>query len=175
MKVKRNISVTLPPSAILLPRSSISCRTRFNSSPSCAESTTNNGKRRILAVRIHIVSYVSSFVPVSLSLSHLFVHLSRRLFSVDSPLSWPSATPSLFQTHLFHTKHSCSLSTGCTGYNLDRIFWANRFLWPPSVADADIIFLPCGFYLLLSFLFFPRLVSAVADWMSTILLHIVCP
>jgi len=80
MKVKRNISVTLPPSAILLPRSSISCLTRFNSSPSCADSTTNDGKRRISAVRIQIVSYVSSFVPVSLSLSHLFVHLSRRRF-----------------------------------------------------------------------------------------------
>ena len=26
-------------------------------------------------------------------------------------------------------------------------------LWPPCVADADIIFLPCGFFLLLSFLF----------------------
>jgi len=23
------------------------------------------------------------------------------------------------------------------------------YLWPPRVADADIIFLPCGFYLLL--------------------------
>jgi len=40
-------------------------------------------------------------------------------------------------------------------------------LWPPCVADADIIFLPCDFYLLLSF--FPRLLSAVGDWMSTIL------
>jgi len=33
-----------------------------------------------------------------------------------------------------------------------------NFLWPPRVADADIIFLSCGFfYLLLSFFFFPRL------------------
>ena len=24
-----------------------------------------------------------------------------------------------------------------------------QFLWPPCVADADIIFLPCGFFLLL--------------------------
>jgi len=32
------------------------------------------------------------------------------------------------------------------------------------------------FYLLLSFyLLFPRLISAVADWMSTILLHTVWP
>ena len=47
-----------------------------------------------------------------------------------------------------------------------------RFLWPPCV--ADIIFLPCGFFLLSSF-FIPRLISAVADWMSTILLHMVWP
>ena len=40
------------------------------------------------------------------------------------------------------------------------------------------IFLPCSFYLLSSsiFLFFiPRLISAAADWMSTILLHMAWP
>jgi len=47
-------------------------------------------------------------------------------------------------------------------------------LWPPCVADADIIFLPCGYYLLLSF-FFPRLISAIADWMSAIFRHMVWP
>jgi len=31
--------------------------------------------------------------------------------------------------------------------------------------------LPCGFFLLL----FPRLISVVGDWMSTILLHMVWP
>jgi len=36
-----------------------------------------------------------------------------------------------------------------------------------------IIFLPCGFYLSSSF--FPRLISAAADWMSTILPHMVWP
>ena len=34
-----------------------------------------------------------------------------------------------------------------------------------------IIFLPCGFFYLHLLLSFPRLISAVADWMSTILLH----
>jgi len=44
------------------------------------------------------------------------------------------------------------------------------------LADADIIFLPCGFYLSFSFLsFFTRLISAVADWMSIILPHMVWP
>jgi len=42
------------------------------------------------------------------------------------------------------------------------------------IADADIIFLPCSFYILSSF-FIPRLISAAADWMSTILPHIVWP
>ena len=35
--------------------------------------------------------------------------------------------------------------------------------------------LPCGFFLLLSFFFFPRLISAIADWMSVILRHMVWP
>jgi len=42
------------------------------------------------------------------------------------------------------------------------MFLWRYFLWPPCVADAVIIFLPCGFFLLLSF-FFPRLISAVPD------------
>jgi len=49
------------------------------------------------------------------------------------------------------------------------------FIWPPCVADADIIFLPCGFFLLFIFFFIPRLISAVADWMSTILPHMMWP
>jgi len=48
------------------------------------------------------------------------------------------------------------------------------FLWPPCVADADIIFFVLWF-LLSSSIFFPRLFSAVADWMSTILPHMVWP
>jgi len=39
-----------------------------------------------------------------------------------------------------------------------------------------IIFLPCNFYLLLLLSsFFPRLISAAAGWMSTILWHMVWP
>jgi len=47
------------------------------------------------------------------------------------------------------------------------------YLWPRCVADADIIFLPCYFFL--SSFFIPRLISAAADWMSTILLHMPWP
>jgi len=37
------------------------------------------------------------------------------------------------------------------------------------VIGQAIIFLPCDFYLLSSSSFFPRLISAAAGWMSTIL------
>ena len=50
-------------------------------------------------------------------------------------------------------------------------------LWPPYVIGQAIIFLPCGFFLssiYLSF-FIPRLITAVTDWMSTILWHMVWP
>jgi len=40
---------------------------------------------------------------------------------------------------------------------------------------ADHYILPYGFYLLSSFFLFPRLISAVGDWMSTILPHMVWP
>ena len=59
----------------------------------------------------------------------------------------------------------------CNMYVIYRLSW---FLWPPCVADADIIFLPCGFFFPSSF-FFPRLISAVAHWMSAILPHMVWP
>jgi len=38
-----------------------------------------------------------------------------------------------------------------------------------------IIFLSCGFFYLSIYLLFPRLISAVADWMSTILPHMMWP
>jgi len=50
----------------------------------------------------------------------------------------------------------------------DRRF---RLLWPPYVTGQAIIFLQ--WFFLSSF--FPRLISAVGDWMSTILSHMVWP
>ena len=47
----------------------------------------------------------------------------------------------------------------------EMLLW---LLWPPYVIGGAIIFLSCGFFFL-SIFFFPRLISAVADWMSTIL------
>ena len=62
----------------------------------------------------------------------------------------------------------CVRGTWLVGISLT--FWLRdvMLLWPPCIADDDIIFLPCDFYL--SF-FIPCLMSAVAYWMSTILRH----
>jgi len=51
-------------------------------------------------------------------------------------------------------------------------------LWPPYVIGGPLYFCPViSIYLLSIFLsfFIPRLISAAADWMSTILLHMVWP
>ena len=44
------------------------------------------------------------------------------------------------------------------------------WLWPPYRIEQAIIFSSRGFFFFLVF-FIPRLISAVADWMSTILRH----
>ena len=48
-------------------------------------------------------------------------------------------------------------------------------LWSPYGIGQTIIFLPCGFFFFFLLSFFPRLISAVADWMSAILPHMVWP
>ena len=55
----------------------------------------------------------------------------------------------------------------------DLLFRCLSLLRSPYVIGQTIIFLPCDFYILL--LFSPRLISAVGDWMSTILPHMVWP
>jgi len=52
------------------------------------------------------------------------------------------------------------------------LYYTETLLWPPCVADMNIIFCSCGVYLLP---LFPRLFSAVADRMSTILPHMMSP
>ena len=56
---------------------------------------------------------------------------------------------------------------------VSQILYCTCLLWPPYRIGQAIIFLPCGFHLLS--IFFSRLISAVRDWMSTILPHMVWP
>ena len=75
------------------------------------------------------------------------------------PIFWPVHQPRVRWRPIF--------GSGGRGQN----FTSCALLWPPCVADADIIFLPCGFFLRLSF--FPPLISVAADWMFTIHLRMV--
>jgi len=57
-------------------------------------------------------------------------------------------------------------------------FICRLLLWSPYGIGQTIIFSSCGFFFFFSFFlsfFFPRLISAVADWMSVILPHMVWP
>jgi len=63
---------------------------------------------------------------------------------------------------------------GLTRFYKKTVFLHLSYVMAACVADAYIIFLPCGFFFYLLF-FFPRQISAVAEWMSTILLHMVWP
>ena len=69
------------------------------------------------------------------------------------------------------TASDCSSSFAIVAYTA---IYPLPLLWSPYVIGQTIIFLPCG-YFFLSFFFFPRLISAAADWMSTILPHMVWP
>jgi len=71
----------------------------------------------------------------------------------------------------------CNTATYNGEWELLSIAATFTLLWSPYVIGQTIIFLPCDFYLLSIFLFFfiPRLISAVADWMSAILPHMVWP
>jgi len=72
--------------------------------------------------------------------------------------------------------HKRNTRRGCCTLIAPYLYILRRFLWPPCAADADIIFLSRGF-LSIFYLssFFPRLFSAIAHWMSTILPHVVWP
>jgi len=53
-----------------------------------------------------------------------------------------------------------------------EMLFDNPSLWSPYGIGQTIIFLPCGFFFLL---FFSHLISAVGDWMSAILPHMLWP
>jgi len=70
-----------------------------------------------------------------------------------------------------HGRPSQLLLSSCFSF-----FGTISSLWSPYVIGQTIIFLPCSFFPSIFYLFFiPRVISAAADWMSTILLHMAWP
>jgi len=68
-----------------------------------------------------------------------------------------------------HTFESSNQGTSSTTNFQKMSFSSNLFpfLWPLYGIGQAIIFSSCGFF------FFPHLFSAIADWMSTIIPHMV--
>ena len=67
-------------------------------------------------------------------------------------------------------------TTSCPCLAVMRLFCLSNYyddlLWSPYGIGQTIIFSSCRLFFFL--LFFPRLISAFADWTSTILPHMVC-
>jgi len=73
--------------------------------------------------------------------------------------------------HVARTTEPSMCSERCCGL-MSNYF--HHLLWSPYVIGQAIIFSTCGFFFFY-LLFCACLISAVADWMSTILLHMVWP
>ena len=128
----------------------------------------------------------------------------RELTSGSATVQFTSRQPcALSSAHATRVHGSCSRAVNSTGVILDTrrpvrtelqyyrcvsfygrpifsccyLFFLSSFLWPPYVIGGGVIFLPCSFFLssIYLLLFFPRLISAATDWMSTILWHMVWP
>ena len=103
-------------------------------------------------------------VKVRTSNFHLSDHITHTCCTVFDALSHQLVT--------LKSIHHCLSISLPHPVNCGRFcFWCCNFLWSPYGIGQTIIFSSCGFF----FLFFPRLISAIADWISAILLHMVWP
>jgi len=119
------------------------------------------------------------------------------LAEIDQEMLSPECTQTLTETNWIHLSHAHAV---CHSYGADNdkyrdilfsivavcrvcfVFFLSFFfselfyfvflLWPPYVIGQAIIFCPV---VSIFFFFFPRLISAAVDWMSTILPHMVWP
>jgi len=96
---------------------------------------------------------------------------ARRAFSVAGSLVWNSLRDYLRDPAVSRDtfcKHLKTLLFECIRVFTMMRYINLRFLWSPYGIGQTIIFSSCGFFLSS---FFARLISAVADWMSAILPH----
>ena len=106
--------------------------------------------------------------------------LPGAIFTLHPPCLALSYFGSVTARHLSSGREPsfAALSTGGQLYSAGRPSrWALApILVMAALCNGGIIFLPCGFFLSIFYLsFFPRLISAATDRMSTILLHMAWP
>jgi len=90
---------------------------------------------------------------------------------------WRSLQPTV-SAHLITHRQLWHMDVKGLSHCVRRVNTCCVVLWSPYVIGRPYIFSSCDFYLsifLSSFFFFPRLISAATDWISTILLHMAWP
>jgi len=91
----------------------------------------------------------------------------------------PIVTEAYIEIVVGHSELGAAALLKAVSWDLRLASLLTHSLWSPYVIGQTIIFSCCGLFFLsffLSFfLFFPRLISAVGDWMFTILWHMVWP
>ena len=85
----------------------------------------------------------------------------------------PDSKPTSF-TNLSHPRLSSGLRTHYTDFMTGPFLLSISVFMAAVWNDRPLYFCPVVSFFL-CFFFFPRLISAVADWMSTILPHMVLP
>jgi len=90
-----------------------------------------------------------------------------------TPVRCPAVGQHRRRSHTGHRQSRHLVRTHGTSHKYTYICCS--LVWPPSGIVQAIMLSPSGFFFLLSFFFFSRLFSAVADWMSTILPHMMWP
>ena len=145
---------------------------------------TSHGFTRPAGLRpVPALFHLSSFAPSparpsshpDVGTTRAVIYLVRTVIERYFPAFLTHATP-MSTTSECHSRsqdcrtHTVRFSDDGTSYNE-----TSCSLWSPYVIGQTIIFLPCDFYLLSILFLFPRLISAVGDWMSTVLPHMVWP
>jgi len=117
--------------------------------------------------------YNCLLIHLYLPYDHSNATVSSNIYTaINSCFSVMVCTPAPFLHCCENQLKACGLSASNR-----RVY---RHLFMAALCNRGaIIFLPCDFYLLSIFLsiylFFPRLISAATDWISTILLHMAWP
>ena len=125
-------------------------------------------------VRPHLEYCVSAWSPHYIKDKELLERVQHRFTRMIKEVRGKDYLDRLKELNLWTLEERRNRADFVELLKMYKGFTAIRFeslLWPPYVIGQAIIFLPCGFFLLSSssFFFFPRLITATAGWISTIL------
>jgi len=162
-------------------------RKTCSSSEPCLQSGQSNLRKMQHRRRTWTIqSYSPSCANVHSHLTHAFLNPPESTTQTASRSVQPFLQGSLVWQTDRQTDHATRSVTICRIYVRSTAMRPNNstrhhvlFIMAALYNRGAIIFLPCSFFLLSIYMylsiFFPRLISAAAGWMSTILWHMVWP